>query len=61
MCEEFALHEDICNLGSGLLATDSMSFLQNQGQNMRPNRLSHVYIEVQYEYCAICKRNYWFF
>ena len=22
-------------------------------QNMRPNRLSHLYIEVLYEYCAI--------
>ena len=20
-----------------------------------------LYIEVQYKYCAICKRNYWFF
>ena len=46
--EEFALHADICNLGSGFLATDYiMSFLQSpgtQGQNMRPNRLSHIYI-----------------
>ena len=35
------------------LATGYMSFLQSpgtQGQNMRPNRLSHI-----------CKRNYWFF
>ena len=32
-----------------------MSFLLstgNQGQNMEPNRLSHIYIEVEYEYCA---------
>ena len=29
--EEFALHADICNLGSGFLATDYMSFLQNPG------------------------------
>ena len=45
--EEFALHEDICNLGSSFLATDSMSFLQSPGirdQNMRLNRLSHIYI-----------------
>ena len=42
-CEEFDLHADICNLGSGFLATDYMSFLQSpgtKGQNMRPNRLS---------------------
>ena len=40
---------DLCNLGSGFLATDYMSFLHspgNQGQNMRPNRLSHKYTEV---------------
>ena len=38
--DEFALHTDICNLGSGFLATDYMSFLHSpgtQGQNMRPN------------------------
>ena len=32
-----------CDLGSGFLATDYMSFLQSpgtQGQNIRPNRLS---------------------
>ena len=37
----------ICNLGSGFLATDYMSFLQSsgtEGQIMRPNRLSHIYI-----------------
>ena len=35
--EEFALHADICNLGSGFLAADYMSFLQSpgtQGQNI---------------------------
>ena len=34
--EEFALHANICNLGSGFLANDFISFLQNsgtQGQN----------------------------
>ena len=43
---EFALHADICTLGSGFLATDYMSFLQNpgtRGQNMSPNRLSNIY------------------
>ena len=48
-CEEFDLHADICNLGSDFLATDYMSFLQSlgtQGQNMKPNRPSHTYIEV---------------
>ena len=43
--EEFDLHADICNLGSGFLATDYSSFLQSpgtQGQNMRSNRLSHI-------------------
>ena len=34
--EKFALHADICNQGSGFLATE--------GQNMRPNGL--IYIEV---------------
>ena len=36
--DKFALLADICNLGSGFLATDYMSFLQSpgtQGQNMR--------------------------
>ena len=40
-CEEFALDADICNQGSGFLATDYMSFLQcpgNEGQNMRPKQ-----------------------
>ena len=44
--EEFALHADFGNLGSGFLDTDYMSFLQSPGtqsQNMRSNRLSHVY------------------
>ena len=44
--EEFALHADICNLGSGILTTDYMSFLQSpgtQGQNMRLNRVSYIY------------------
>ena len=34
-CEEFELYEDICNLDSGFLETDYMSFLQSpksQGQ-----------------------------
>ena len=34
--EEFALHADMCNLGSGFLATDYMSFLQSSGYS-RPN------------------------
>ena len=50
LCEEklskkFALHADICNLSSGFLATDYISFLQSpgtEGRNMRPNRLSHI-------------------
>ena len=44
--EEFDLHADICNLGSGFRATDYMSFLKGpgtRGQNMRPNRLGHIY------------------
>ena len=44
MSEKFALHTDICNLGSASLSTDYMSFLQSpgtEGQNMRPNILSH--------------------
>ena len=35
----FALHADICNLGSGLIATEYMSFLQSlgtEGQNLSP-------------------------
>ena len=59
--EEFALRANICNLGLGFLATDYMSFVQSpgtRGHNMRPNRFSNI---VYYEYCAICKRNYWFF
>ena len=28
--EKYALHADICNLGSGFLATDYMSFIQSQ-------------------------------
>ena len=50
--EEFALHADICNLGSGFLAADYMSFLQSPGtqsQNMRPNRLTHIYIYIYIE------------
>ena len=39
--DEFALHADICNLGSGFLAIDNTSFLQS---TQRPNRLSHIYI-----------------
>ena len=30
VCEEFALHADICNLGSDFLATGYMSLLQSQ-------------------------------
>ena len=44
-CVEFDLHADICNLGSGSLATYFMNFLKGpgtQGQNMRPNRLSYM-------------------
>ena len=41
-CEEFDLHADICNLGSGFLATDYLG-QGTQGQNMRPNRLSYIY------------------
>ena len=44
--EEFALYALICNLGQGFLATDYMSFLQSpitKGQNMRPNRFTHIY------------------
>ena len=44
--EEFSLHADLCNLGSGFLANDSMSFVQipgTQGQNMRTNRFSNIY------------------
>ena len=47
--EEFDFHADICNLGSGFLETDYMSFLKGpgtKGQNLRPNRLNHIYIEV---------------
>ena len=47
--EESALHADICNLGSGFLVTDYKSFVQSpgtQGQNMRPNRLCHIYIYI---------------
>ena len=43
--EVFALLADICNLGSGFLATDYISFLkipEAQGQNMRPNRYAEV-------------------
>ena len=39
------VHADTCNLGSGFLATDFMSFLQSpdtQVQNMKPNSLSHM-------------------
>ena len=44
--QEFALHADICNLVSGFMATDYMSFHHcpgTQGQNMRTNRLCHIY------------------
>ena len=44
VCEEFALHADICNLSSRFLATGYMSFQSpgTGGQNMRPNRVSHI-------------------
>ena len=41
VCEEVVLHADTCNLGSGFLATDYMSFHQSpgtQGLNMRPKQ-----------------------
>ena len=47
--EEFAFLADVCNLGSGFLATNYMSFLQStgtRGQNMGPNRLSHIYVYI---------------
>ena len=43
--EVFALHADICNLGSGFLVTDCMSFLQSpdaQGKNMRPGLVIYI-------------------
>ena len=43
---EFDLHADICNVGSGFLSTDYMSFLQSpgtEGQNTRPNRVNHIH------------------
>ena len=43
--EELDLQADICNLGSGFLATDYMSLLHSpstQGQKMRPNKLSRI-------------------
>ena len=46
-CEESDLHADNSNVGSGFLATDYMSCFQSpgtEGQNMRPNRLSHIEI-----------------
>ena len=47
--DEFAFHADICNLGSGFLATYYMSFLQSPGtqaQKMRTNRYSLIYIHI---------------
>ena len=47
--EEFDLHADICNLGRGFLATDYIRFVQSpgtQGENMRPNRISYIYISL---------------
>ena len=44
--EVFALLADICNLGSGFLATDYISFLkipEAQGQNMRTNRFNNIF------------------
>ena len=43
---ELDLHVDICNVGSGFLAIDYMSFLQSpgtEGENTRPNTLIHMY------------------
>ena len=34
--EEFALHADICNLVSGFLATNYMSFVQSLDRYLRP-------------------------
>ena len=45
VCEEFALHVDICNLGSCFLVTDSIGFLQSpgaRGHNVRPTWLSYI-------------------
>ena len=45
VCDEFALYADICNLGSGFLATDYMSFFKVQeleAITWEPNRLSHI-------------------
>ena len=46
--EEFALHADTCNLFSGFLATDYMSFLQSpgtEGQNMR--QIKTVFLKIK--------------
>ena len=45
--EEFALHADICNLGQASWQMNIINFLQSpgtEGQNMRPNRLSHIHV-----------------
>ena len=52
---------DICNLGSGFLSADFMSFVQTprtQGQNMRPIRLSNIYKSSMNTVIFV---NYWFF
>ena len=46
--EEFVLHADTCNLISGFLATDCMSFLQSpgtEGQNMR--QIKTVFLKIK--------------
>ena len=51
------LHANICNLSSGFLETDYMSFLKRpgmQGENMRQDMFSQNTV-------LLCKRNYYFF
>ena len=55
-CEEFELHADICNMGSGFMATEYTSIHQipgTEGQNKRPNWLSHIL-----QTCATCRQCY---
>ena len=39
---EFDLHTDICNLGSGFMATSFLQSPGTEGQNMRPNNHSRT-------------------
>ena len=45
---EFELHTDICNVSSGFLATDYMSFLQSKGTKGQTRHRTGlvIYIEV---------------